>query len=112
MREIEEELSCEIDVGDEVTTTTHEYDFGIVNLTTFYCTILDGTPDLLEHAQISWRDPKDLQHPGVGARRYPSHLHHRARPPTLKHELLASSCPCIRAGVATGLHESLLTEQS
>lgn len=33
-REIDEELRCQVEVHDEVTTTTHEYDFGIVVLTT------------------------------------------------------------------------------
>ena len=37
MREITEELGCTVEVGSEVTTTTHEYDFGEVTLTTFYC---------------------------------------------------------------------------
>ncbi|MGZ0211999.1 MAG: (deoxy)nucleoside triphosphate pyrophosphohydrolase, partial [Actinomycetales bacterium] len=36
-REIAEELECEVAVGELITTTAHEYDFGIVMLTTFYC---------------------------------------------------------------------------
>ena len=34
IREIKEEMKCDLIVGDKVTTTTYEYDFGIVNLTT------------------------------------------------------------------------------
>src|SRR5690625_7372056 len=34
-REIKEEMLCEIEIGDQVEHTVYEYDFGIVNLTTF-----------------------------------------------------------------------------
>ncbi len=59
-REIREELDCLVRVGQEITTTSHEYDFGIVTLTTFYCTLLSGTPRTSEHAAIAWLAPKDL----------------------------------------------------
>ena len=59
-REIREELTCRITVGETITTTSYEYDFGIVNLTTFYCELIDGTPRLVEHAQMSWRSPDEL----------------------------------------------------
>lgn len=59
-REIREELQCEVAVGEKVTTTSHEYDFGIVHLTTFYCDLVAGTPQLIEHSQLVWRDPGDL----------------------------------------------------
>jgi len=51
---------CRIKVGEEITTTSHEYDFGIINLTTFYCQLAAGTPRLVEHAQMSWRSPDEL----------------------------------------------------
>ena len=60
VREIVEELQCEVRVGDLVTTTSHEYDFGIVNLTTFYCELSEGTPRLVEHAAMTWRRPNEL----------------------------------------------------
>ncbi len=59
-REIIEELQCRVAVGDEVTTTVHEYDFGVVTLTTFYCELVDGTPRLTEHAEVRWLAPADL----------------------------------------------------
>lgn len=59
-REIREELRCDIEVGDEVTTTRHEYDFGIVTLTTFRCRLLSGEPQLTEHADIRWLAPEEL----------------------------------------------------
>ena len=60
IREIDEELRCEVVVGDEVTTTTHEYDFGVVTLTTFWCELVAGTPTLTEHAEVRWLAPTEL----------------------------------------------------
>jgi len=60
IREIKEELAVSIAVGDEIVTTTHEYEFGVVSLTTFYCTLLAGAPVPLEHAEIAWLGPADL----------------------------------------------------
>lgn len=61
-REIEEELHCSVKVGEEVATTTYEYDFGIVTLTTFYCDLIEGTPTLTEHAEVRWESPADMHH--------------------------------------------------
>ena len=62
VREISEELMCRVEVGQRVTTTSHEYDFGIVNLTTYYCELTDGTPQLVEHAAMTWLGPSELHH--------------------------------------------------
>ncbi|MGG5753531.1 (deoxy)nucleoside triphosphate pyrophosphohydrolase [Zafaria sp. Z1313] len=59
-REIDEELLCQVEVGDEVTTTTHEYDFATIVLTTFYCRLVEGTPQLTEHADVKWLAPEEL----------------------------------------------------
>lgn len=59
-REIDEELRCVVEVGAEVTTTSHEYDFGVVNLTTFYCRLVEGEPVLTEHESVSWLPPEAL----------------------------------------------------
>ena len=59
-REIVEELQCIVEVGDEITTTTYEYDFASVTLTTFYCGLIDGTPQLTEHVSIRWLPPSEL----------------------------------------------------
>lgn len=60
IREIDEELMCKVLVGEQVTTTTYEYEFGIVTLTTYYCELLDGTPVLTEHAAVKWLSPNEL----------------------------------------------------
>ena len=59
-REIAEELECVVNVGEHVATTSHEYDFGVVTLTTFYCELISGTPTLTEHADVKWLAPTDL----------------------------------------------------
>lgn len=59
-REISEELRCDIAVGETVTTTRHEYDFAVVTLTTFWCTLLSGVPQLTEHAEVRWAGADEL----------------------------------------------------
>ena len=59
-REIQEELRCRVSVGDPVTTTTHNYEFGTVRLTTYYCQLVDGNPELTEHADLRWLAPHEL----------------------------------------------------
>lgn len=53
-REIDEELRCEVRVGERIETTVHHYDFGIVTLTTFYCELVVGTPSPTQHAAVRW----------------------------------------------------------
>lgn len=60
-REIQEEMECKITVGDQIEHTIHEYDFGIVHLTTYFCEILKGTPVLTEHVEFKWLHVSDLK---------------------------------------------------
>lgn len=59
-REVTEELRCQISVGERLTTTHHEYDFALVTLTTFYCQLLTGMPELTEHLEVRWVAPVEL----------------------------------------------------
>lgn len=60
-REIDEELGCHVSVGEEVTTTTHGYDFATVTLTTYRCRLLDGEPQrLTDHDEFQWLPPDRL----------------------------------------------------
>lgn len=59
-REIDEEMNCSIDIGDKIETTIHEYEFGYVHLTTFYCYLKSGQPRLTEHTAIRWLSPHEL----------------------------------------------------
>ncbi|MCD5346030.1 (deoxy)nucleoside triphosphate pyrophosphohydrolase [Agromyces sp. S2-1-8] len=60
VREMGEELLCVVEIGDHVETTTHEYDFGIVTLTTFYARLVSGEPQLTEHSDIRWIPAAEL----------------------------------------------------
>ncbi|WP_100401367.1 (deoxy)nucleoside triphosphate pyrophosphohydrolase [Bacillus sp. FJAT-42315] len=59
-REIEEEMRCQIEIGEQVEHTVYEYDFGIVHLTTFFCRIVEGEPVLTEHVAVKWLAPHEL----------------------------------------------------
>jgi 8-oxo-dGTP diphosphatase len=59
-REVAEELECVVEIDEELTTTTHAYDFGDVTLTTFWCQLLRGEPALTEHAEVRWVAPGEL----------------------------------------------------
>ncbi|MCQ6275554.1 (deoxy)nucleoside triphosphate pyrophosphohydrolase [Bacillus sp. V3B] len=60
-REINEEIQCKIEVGDQIEHTVYEYDFGVVHLTTFYCKLIEGKPVLTEHISIKWLSPEALK---------------------------------------------------
>jgi 8-oxo-dGTP diphosphatase len=59
-REISEELKCVIKVERPITNTIYEYEFATISLTTFYCVLIDGVPQLTEHAEVMWLAPSDL----------------------------------------------------
>lgn len=61
-REIREELSATVEVGDHVVTTSYDYDFGTVNLSTYYCSLVGGEPAASEHSELRWVEPVDLSH--------------------------------------------------
>lgn len=61
IREINEEMNCKIEIGEQVEHTVYEYDFGIVHLTTFYCKLIEGKPILTEHVSIKWLLPSELE---------------------------------------------------
>lgn len=60
VREIREELGCEIRVGAEITTTTHEYEAVVVRLTTFFCELVGGEPWAHEHQAVRWLEARAL----------------------------------------------------
>lgn len=53
-REIDEELGCEISVDEALETTVHEYDFAVITLATFLCTLIAREPRSNEHAEERW----------------------------------------------------------
>lgn len=59
-REIQEELGCDVLVGEHLETTVHRYEFGTISLSTYWCTLVDGEPTPSEHSQLHWVDSTDL----------------------------------------------------
>ena len=61
IRELQEELLIEVEVQSEkFEETSYQYDFGLVNLTTFICFLKSGTPQLTEHIAVDWLAHKEL----------------------------------------------------
>ena len=60
IREIKEELLCDISVGQKICTTTQEYDFGTIELTTYLAFLEEGSPVVTEHQGLKWLDQNEL----------------------------------------------------
>ncbi|MEG0297699.1 MAG: (deoxy)nucleoside triphosphate pyrophosphohydrolase [Clostridium sp.] len=54
VREIKEELGCDIEFISLFNDNTHEYENVIVNLITLKCKLVNGTPKACEHAKLLW----------------------------------------------------------
>lgn len=54
VRELKEELLIDAHVADHIVTVDHEYDFGVVRLSTYFCEIASGEPTLTEHSEARW----------------------------------------------------------
>lgn len=60
LREITEELRCDVEVKNYITTTEYEYSFGTVSLSTYYVELKGADPELTEHTEIRWLAPSEL----------------------------------------------------
>ena len=60
IRECREELAVTVAVGDEFMDVTHQYPDITVHLTLFYATIAEGTPQRIEHEDIRWVTPGEM----------------------------------------------------
>ncbi|MDF2629875.1 MAG: mismatch repair protein MutT, partial [Symbiobacteriaceae bacterium] len=54
VREIREELGCQIQVGELVADVTHQYSTVEVHLRTYEATVVNGEPTAREHAELRW----------------------------------------------------------
>ena len=61
IRECQEELAVTLSVGDVFMDVTHEYPDLTVHLTLFNATISEGVPVMLEHNDIRWITPSEIQ---------------------------------------------------
>ena len=60
MRECREELDVTVAVGERFMDVTHRYPDIHVHLTLYHCTIAEGEPTLLEHADMAWITPEEI----------------------------------------------------
>ena len=60
VRECREELAVTLSVGDVFMDVTHEYPDLTVHLTLFHATIAQGEPQKLEHQDIRWITPREI----------------------------------------------------
>ena len=61
VRECTEELAITVSVGDVFMELTHEYPDLTVHLTLFNTTIAEGVPQLLEHCDLKWITPAEIE---------------------------------------------------
>ena len=61
IRECREELNVLLSVGDMFIDVVHEYPDLTVHLTLFNATIAEGEPQKLEHNDIRWITPSEIQ---------------------------------------------------
>ena len=61
IRECREELDVEIQVGDVFLEVTHEYTDLTVPLTLFHASIVRGIPQKLEHQDLRWITPQEIE---------------------------------------------------
>ena len=60
IRECREELAVTVSVGDVFIEVIHEYPDMTVDLTLFNCEIAGGEPKMLEHNDIRWITPEEI----------------------------------------------------
>lgn len=60
IRECREELGIELSVGDVYMDVTHVYPDLSVHLTLFHASIAAGTPQMLEHCELRWITPAEI----------------------------------------------------
>lgn len=60
IRECKEELAVTLSVGDIFTEVIHEYEDIKIRLTLLSAAIKEGTPSLIEHNDIKWITPSEI----------------------------------------------------
>ena len=62
VRECREELAITVSVGNVFMDVTHVYPDLTVHLTLFCAEIASGTPQMLEHVDLAWITPAQIDH--------------------------------------------------
>ena len=61
VREIREELGCEIKPLETLSPSHHDYHDFSITLIPLICELIEGEPQALEHAEIRWALPGELR---------------------------------------------------
>lgn len=61
IREINEELRCEISIGEFIEDTTFFYENIVIRLETYFAEITNGSPIAEEHSELKWLPYTQLQ---------------------------------------------------
>ena len=61
VREIREELTADISVGDYITTVEYDYPEFHLSMACYWCSVKEGTLTLLEHEAATWLPLDDLR---------------------------------------------------
>ncbi|AIG27985.1 8-oxo-dGTP diphosphatase MutT [Brevibacillus laterosporus] len=60
IREIEEELGCQIEVGELISDSVYEYPTVKVRLITYFAKVVSGEPMASEHEELRWITANEL----------------------------------------------------
>ena len=60
VRECQEELAITLNVGEQFMQVVHQYPDILIRLTLFHCTIAQGVPERLEHKDLKWIHPSQV----------------------------------------------------
>ncbi|PYY31040.1 (deoxy)nucleoside triphosphate pyrophosphohydrolase [Paenibacillus illinoisensis] len=61
IREIREELLCDIEVGEHIKEVVYDYPNLRVNLITYYARLISGVPFATEHESLKWVSFDDIE---------------------------------------------------
>jgi 8-oxo-dGTP diphosphatase len=60
IREIKEELLCDIEVGEQIADVVHEYPTIKVRLITYFAKVTGGVPVATEHERLEWINKENI----------------------------------------------------
>ena len=61
LREIKEELNCEIKINKYLTTINHEYNTFNLTMHVYICELINNDPILIEHIESMWCNKDELK---------------------------------------------------
>lgn len=60
-RELKEELTVDVEVGDFITTVEHDYPGRHITMHCYFCRVIGGSLTLLEHESARWLTKQELR---------------------------------------------------